>query len=476
MFERYQDSKSKFVDIPVPDERDKLCISEDGQVFSQSHGFIQTSRDEDGFKTVYLDLWNGLKSYRVGLLTLVAYGKLRLQPQYFDMVETFHLDGDKDNHHPANIGYRYKAPIECEQHPEFFYIPCYNNYVIDRRGNIKAWRTGVFLTQHTSRASARALHRRRKQGYKFVSAVSDTGHKNARVHRLLALTFIPYPDNVDELTVNHLDGDPGNNCIENLEWTTFRGNLIHAMTTNLMRRDAKPATIAFERGYAINVITGAQLEFTTFQQVSKLTGIAHTTVRDRIAEKSQALCQGGWMFKDDPSTPWRVVKDPWKELSANTAGMKIRSMNVFTGEVREHENARSAQRELGFDSAGSMVKRYINKGFKTPLFGYVFRMEYDTTPWPEFNERQLAVFRDSPMDPRTRGVVARKPDGSEMFFTNIKRAAEHFKELQTYKGAVIDAVRSGRVVDGYTLYYFNSLTGETEGVKPRVQASQSLAT
>lgn len=49
------------------------------------------------------------------------------------------------------------------------------------------------------------------------------------VHRLVAQTFIPNPDNLPE--VNHIDEDKHNNAKSNLEWSTSSRNKQHSMTT-----------------------------------------------------------------------------------------------------------------------------------------------------------------------------------------------------------------------------------------------------
>jgi len=51
------------------------------------------------------------------------------------------------------------------------------------------------------------------------------------VHRLVALTFIPNPQN--RSWVNHKSGNPKNPRASNLEWVTPKGNTAHAVSTGL---------------------------------------------------------------------------------------------------------------------------------------------------------------------------------------------------------------------------------------------------
>ena len=47
------------------------------------------------------------------------------------------------------------------------------------------------------------------------------------VHRLVALAYIPNPDS--KPAINHIDADPLNNHVSNLEWCTIRENNQHTI-------------------------------------------------------------------------------------------------------------------------------------------------------------------------------------------------------------------------------------------------------
>lgn len=69
-------------------------------------------------------------------------------------------------------------------------------------------------------------------GYLMV-ALTDTNHRTRKylLHRLVAMTFIPNPENKPE--VNHIDGDKLNCHIDNLEWVTIYENQYHAVVNGL---------------------------------------------------------------------------------------------------------------------------------------------------------------------------------------------------------------------------------------------------
>ena len=73
--------------------------------------------------------------------------------------------------------------------------------------------------------------------------------KSKLVHRLVAQTFLPNPNNYKE--VNHLNGIKSDNRVENLEWCSKSENMKHAFRTGLQ------STKGSKNGF--NVLTEIQV-------------------------------------------------------------------------------------------------------------------------------------------------------------------------------------------------------------------------
>lgn len=74
-----------------------------------------------------------------------------------------------------------------------------------------------------------------KNGYQLVNLHRNGKMKTVKVHRLVALAFIPNPKNKPQ--VNHKDGVKSNNFWWNLEWATLSENRQHAYDTGLQNSD-----------------------------------------------------------------------------------------------------------------------------------------------------------------------------------------------------------------------------------------------
>ncbi len=69
-------------------------------------------------------------------------------------------------------------------------------------------------------------------GYMCYTLSKNAKLKTYRIHRLVALHFIPNPNNLPE--VNHKDGNKENYSVENLEWCTRSQNMKHGHSLGLI--------------------------------------------------------------------------------------------------------------------------------------------------------------------------------------------------------------------------------------------------
>ena len=71
-----------------------------------------------------------------------------------------------------------------------------------------------------------------RYGYLRCNLYFKGDYKTPTIHRLVAMAFIPNPDNKPQ--VNHIDGDKLNNHVSNLEWVTNEENISHGYSMGLL--------------------------------------------------------------------------------------------------------------------------------------------------------------------------------------------------------------------------------------------------
>ena len=89
---------------------------------------------------------------------------------------------------------------------------------------------GEFFSDNSGKMKTR---NRAGTEYQIINFSLINGKKKTyRAHRLVLMAFKPV-DNMENLEVNHIDGNKKNNKLENLEWCTSSENQIHDFKTGL---------------------------------------------------------------------------------------------------------------------------------------------------------------------------------------------------------------------------------------------------
>lgn len=162
---------------------------------------------------------------------------------------------------------------------EYRTIPWAKKYKVSNTGKVYSFakiKLGIELVPHSR------PDKRKGTGslYPYVS-ISDNDKKirNYNIHRLVAETFIPNPENKPQ--VNHIDGNKQNNFVTNLEWVTPKENTQHAVKEGLMNppigeRSGSSKHTESQVIEAIKLLADGKPN----HEVAKLTGINDRAVSD----------------------------------------------------------------------------------------------------------------------------------------------------------------------------------------------------
>lgn len=178
----------------------------------------------------------------------------------------------------------YQEIIEdVEQNIEYWKdIPNYEGlYQASTHGNIRS------LNYKGSKVPKVLALRRDKHGYLDLLLCKKGIHKREKVHRLVAKTFIPNPDNYPQ--INHKDENPANNFVSNLEWCDSKYNI------NYGNRAAK---FSETRGCKIIQcdLNGAPIcEWRSIRYAAKCLNLHDSNIHDVIIGKQQTC--GGYIWK-----------------------------------------------------------------------------------------------------------------------------------------------------------------------------------
>lgn len=187
-------------------------------------------------------------------------------------------------------------------------VPDYEGkYQVSNKGRVKNVATGKILTPDLS-----------NKGYYRVKLCDNGVKKRFQLHRLVAIVFVPNPNN--HPIVNHKDLNPKNCCADNLEWCDYRYNnsYDHAYDkrvearkkngtytiTEETRKKMSDAKVGKHSATSKNVIQLSKdgdfvSSFVSMMDASIKTGVCYTSITQVC--KNERETAGGYK--------WKYVKD-----------------------------------------------------------------------------------------------------------------------------------------------------------------------
>jgi len=136
-----------------------------------------------------------------------------------------------------------------------------NKYLISKNGavvSIQPGKRNKFLSKRIDRG-----------GYQTVRLNKDGITSTHFIHRLIAASYIPNPEN--KSFINHINGIKTDNRIANLEWCTHAENMQHAYDSGIIKIKSKPV---------LNKCTGEL--YPSIKQAAKAVNISYGTCRNYL--------------------------------------------------------------------------------------------------------------------------------------------------------------------------------------------------
>lgn len=184
-----------------------------------------------------------------------------------------------------------------------------------------------------------------QHGYAHVTLQINKKPKRFNIHRLVAIAFIPNPEN--KPYVNHIDGNKSNNHVENLEWVTAAENTQHAVRTGLKQPTREREVVQFG-------LDGKRLyEYKSLAEAARITG--------SLEEKISMCCQQQrsqhngfqWRYKNECCENLQPIKE------YRTKRKKVAQIDIETGEtIAIYDSLQVAARAV--NGSHSAISNIIN--------------------------------------------------------------------------------------------------------------------
>ena len=155
---------------------------------------------------------------------------------------------------------------------EWFVLPRNENYLVNKNGEV-----------YSLRLNRKLIPKRNHDGYLRIQVWGKGAVNFVAVHRLIAETFLPNPDN--KPFVNHINGIKDDNRVENLEWCTQVENIAHAWRTGLSHRRLNTAGTPVAQYTKDGVLVN---KFLSQMDVERKLGYNHATISQAIKRNGTA--------------------------------------------------------------------------------------------------------------------------------------------------------------------------------------------
>jgi hypothetical protein len=286
---------------------------------------------------------------------------------------------------------------------------------------------------------------RNGDGYVGVSVkTADKNWQTMGVHRLVAMAFYGIPADLENMTVNHIDGNVENNSVENLEWSTAEENNIHAAILNWS--GGIPSIIGKHASGEERYFNGLR---EASQELGKSLGEIWSAIKAGTVIENWALSHNGKNAK----IPETLRRKNYSGIGRNSqiSHRAIKSLNVESKEVVFFRSL------LEMAKHHSVSASHIFQCLSVPGNVKLFKRQYlivdANCNFPYVSDEELDCLKN----PTGRNVLAWSCSEKKLYI--YESASEFIRERGLSKKAVTTSLKAERIreVNGWLFVYLNDM-------------------
>ena len=262
--------------------------------------------------------------------------KFNIDKTFYISEEQFSSNIDMRIHKDINA-FELKEPIKYLGHSPFtgfYHVPGFD-LIINENNIVIRLSTGKVLQRIPNAYNRIVLS---------YNLYTDNGIINysTALSRAIALTFIPRPllhynKDYSELEVNHIDGNPSNNNITNLEWCIGEENMKHAKDNELLTY-YKPIL-------AKHKLTNEIKRYTNIKDCERDHCMLESQLQQHLlSDYFGSAYKNDWIFKLDDGSEWpKQTKTNIKEIGD---GLIVFARNLETNEILRFTSIRKCSKHF----------------------------------------------------------------------------------------------------------------------------------
>lgn len=345
-------------------------FTDDGKIIKDKQEIIPING------SVKLDLSFGSVIADAAKLFVIARSTM-LDLEVYQSLKVFFNDDDENNFSAGNIEYVFEPALQCLERKDFYVIPNFTSYAVNKNGDVVNRETGKMKKWNVTKGNEK---RNITGGYFIQRSVRDDSKSTVLLrHRTLGIVFFPPSTNPRKLWINHINGIPGVDEHDNLEWVTPSENIKHSYRSGLTVKSLVPFLTR-------NIHTGEIKRYKSIIEYVEKIKCSFSGIHGRLAKSEIAF--EDHQFKRDDGNEWPELK---RISNGKPDEVRIACRNVFTGEQFVFDTIDAAGEFTGADRIS--ISKHARERYTAPSSGWNFRLCLETESFPNHSAINLETYK-----------------------------------------------------------------------------------